>query len=155
MYIRIGRRKSLSLRRRPDRIARGSLRVRCVRSKCLFIVSHNEVVIILFPRGGANTGWRGGPIIPVIILIGALTSTIIISVEIQHTTRERRKEREKMEGKRERARASRRAISTPFRQCYPFGTFNVRGFLARVSERREKLCPERFRGTRRSKLAEE
>lgn len=29
-----------------------------VRSKRLFIVSYNEVVIILFPRGGANTtGW--------------------------------------------------------------------------------------------------
>lgn len=105
--VHIGRRKSLSSRRR-DRIARGSLRVRCIRSKRLFIVSYNEVVIILFPRGGANTD--GGPIIPVIILIGALTSTIIISVEIQHTgerkkqqTGERRRETERQR-KRERAR---------------------------------------------------
>lgn len=71
-------------------ITRGSLRVHCIRSKHLFIVSYNEVVIILFPRRGKYG--RGGPIIPVIILIGALTSTIIISVEIQHTTGERRRE---------------------------------------------------------------
>jgi len=74
----------------------------CKIEKRLFIASNNEAVIILFPRGGP-----ADPIIPVIILIGALTSTIIISLEIQ------------------RARA-RRAISTPLRQCYPLGIQYVR-----------------------------
>jgi len=50
----------------------------CKIEKRLFIASNNEAVIILFPRGGP-----ADPIIPVIILIGALTSTIIISLEIQ------------------------------------------------------------------------
>jgi len=68
----------------------------------LFIVSYNEVVIILFLRGGANAD--SGLIIPVIILIGALTSTIIISVEIQQQEKkgerggERERERERTSG---------------------------------------------------------
>jgi len=70
----------------------------------LFIVSYNEVVIILFLRGGVNAD--SGLIIPVIILIGALTSTIIISVEIQQQEkkgerggeRERERERERTSG---------------------------------------------------------
>jgi len=80
----------------------------CKIEKRLFIASNNEAVIILFPRGGP-----ADPIIPVIILIGALTSTIIISLEIQRA--------------RARARArARRAISTPLRQCYPLGIQYVR-----------------------------
>lgn len=90
--MHIGRRKSLSSRH-WDRIARGSLRLSLYKIETLIYSQlYNEVVIILFPRGGANTD--GAPIIPVIILIGALTSTIIISVEIQHTTGERRRETE-------------------------------------------------------------
>lgn len=73
-----------------------SLWVRCVRDRnACFIVSYNEAVIILFPYGGANA--NGGPIIPVIILIGALTSTIIISVEIQHTGEKERKNAEQFQ----------------------------------------------------------
>lgn len=64
---------------------------------------YNEAVIILFPRRGKY----GGPIIPVIILIGALTSTIIVSVEIQHT-RERQGEVREKEGEIKRERESER-----------------------------------------------
>lgn len=68
------------------------------RNAC-FIVSYNEAVIILFPRGGGGGGANadGGPIIPVIILIGALTSTIIISVEIQHAGEKERKNAEQFQ----------------------------------------------------------
>lgn len=68
----------------------------------MFIVGYNEAVMILFPRGGANTD--GGPIIPVIILIGAFNEHD--NYFSRNSTYGKKRERD-----------ARRAISTLFRQC--------------------------------------